>query len=283
MADDPFYRSAADYDLRYSYGSNIDVAFWSRLRARLGARRVLELACGSGRVTLPLARAGLAEGVQVVGLELAPAMLAGARAKLAAEPAAVQAAVRLVEGDMRAFALPERFDLIAVPFNSLAHLHTIDDQVACFESARRHLAPGGRFAVEVMQPRIEELYQTVTEPEKWYVDGGATDLVTGDRLVRHRRRRYQRDTQTAESHYIEERLTPSGELKSQTVDLRQHIYSPRELELLFRLTGFRVEAIYGDYEFGPFTEESEYLIVVGAAVEEAAPTPRRAPEMPRLM
>lgn len=264
MADDPYYRSATDYDLRYSLGSNVDVGFWCALRERLGARRVLELGCGTGRVTLPLARAGLAAGAQVVGLDLAPAMLAGARAKLATEPAAVQAAVRLVEGDMRAYALDERFDLIIVPFNTLGHLHTIDDQLACLTTARQHLAPGGHFAVEVMQPGIDELYRAVAEPDRYYVDGGVTDPASGERLVRHRRRRYRRDTQTAESHYLEERLTAAGELVTQTVDLRLHVYFPRELELLFRLAGYRIEAVYGDYAFAPFSEASHYLIVVGS-------------------
>jgi SAM-dependent methyltransferase len=265
VADDPYYRSAADYDLRYGQGSNVDVAFWCALRERLGARRVLELGCGTGRVTLPLARAGLAAGAQVVGLDLAPAMLAGARAKLAAEPVAVQAAVRLIEGDMRAYALDERFDLIIVPFNTLGHLHTIDDQLACFMTARRHLAPGGRFAVEVTQYGLDELHQAVTQPDRYAVAGGVTDPASGERLVRHRRRRYRRDSQTLEAHYLEEWLTAAGALVTRTADLRLHVYFPRELELLFRLAGYQVEAVYGDYAFGCFTAESHYLIVVGRA------------------
>jgi SAM-dependent methyltransferase len=274
MDDDEFYRSAADYDLRYSYGRNVDVAFWVALRERLGARRVLELGCGTGRVTLPLARAGAADGVEIVGLDRSTAMLDGARAKLAAEPPAVRAAIRLVEGDMRAFSMAERFDLICIPFNTLGHLHTIDDQLACLATARRHLAPGGRFAVEVTHLSIEELHRAVAEPDRLWVDDLSTDPATGARLVRHLRRRYERDTQTADSHFVEERLTADGDLTVQTIDLRLHVYFPRELELLFRLAGYRVEVVYGDYAFGPFTEESAYLIMVGwpAGEAESGPT-----------
>jgi ubiquinone/menaquinone biosynthesis C-methylase UbiE len=267
MDDDEFYRSASDYDLRYGHGSNVDVAFWIALRERLGARRVLELGCGSGRVTLPLARAGAAQGVTIIGLDLSSAMLDGARTKLASEPAEVMAAVRLVEGDMRSFALDERFDLIFVPFNTLGHLHAIDDQIACLTTARRHLAPGGRFAAEVTQLGLDELHRGVAEPDRLFVHDATTDPATGERLVRHRRYRYRRDTQTADSHFVEERLTTGGDVIVQTADLRLHVYFPRELELLFRLAGYQIEAAYGDYAFGPFTAASEYLTMVGRARE----------------
>lgn len=269
MHDDAFYRSAALYDLRYGQGSNVDVAFWCELRARLGARRVLELGCGTGRVTLPLARAGVERGVTVVGLDRSAAMLAGASAKLEAEPPAVRAAVRLVEGDMRAFALGERFDLIVVPFNTLGHLHTIDDQVACLTTARAHLAPGGRLAVEVIQPGLEELHRAVAEPDRHEVDGGTVDPATGDRLVRYARRRYHRATQTSRSSYLEEWLTAAGDLDARTAELALHVYFPRELELLFRLAGYQVDATHGDYAFGPFDDASSYLVVVGSAPGQA--------------
>lgn len=272
MADDEaLYRSAAAYDLRYGHGSNVDVAFWCALRRRLGARRVLELGCGTGRLTLPLAADGLVDGVSVVGLDRVPAMLAGAQAKLAAVPAALQAAVRLVGGDMRAFALAATFDLVGIPFNTLGHLHTIDDQRACLTAAARHLAPGGRVAVAVEQPVLADLLAVAESSSGLAFDSAAVDPAHGDRLVRYRRQTYARDTQTLVTHFVDERLTPAGDLIIEESDLRLHVYTPRELELLFALSGLTVTAMYGDYAFAPLSAASSHLIVVGARDIPATP------------
>ena len=100
----------------------------------------LELACGSGRIAVPLAR----EGVRLVGLDNSPAMLARAR-----EKSAGLAGVEWVEGDMRSFDLGRLFGLVIIPVASLQPLLTTEDQMACLRCAHRHLAPGGRLAFEL--------------------------------------------------------------------------------------------------------------------------------------
>ncbi|MCC6628255.1 MAG: class I SAM-dependent methyltransferase [Chloroflexi bacterium] len=269
--DEPLYRSAAGYDLRYSHGSNADVGFWCALRRRLGARRVLELGCGTGRLTLPLAADGLADGVSVVGLDRALAMLAGARAKLVAAPPAVRAAVRLFGGDMRDFALAAAFDLVCIPFNTLGHLHTIDEQRACLTAATRHLAPGGRVVVAVEQPALADLAAAAEPSPNLAFDSAAVDPASSDRLVRYRRQTYARDTQTLVTHFVDERLTPAGDLIIEESDLRLHVYTPRELALLFALSSLTVTATYGDYDFAPLSAASSHLILVGASDAPATP------------
>jgi SAM-dependent methyltransferase len=71
---EPIYRRPADYDLEHE-GDEDDIRFYVRMIERLRPRRVLELACGSGRVTLPLAEAGARLGAAIVGLELADEMI----------------------------------------------------------------------------------------------------------------------------------------------------------------------------------------------------------------
>jgi SAM-dependent methyltransferase len=263
-----FYRSPADYDAYYDGWTAVDVPFWSSLIERLGARRVLELGCGTGRLTIPLARAVAPLGCRVVGLDLAPALLAYAETKLAAEPAAVRAAVRLVEGDMRDFTLPERFDLIFIPLNTLADLDSIDDQLASLAAARGHLAPGGRLAVDVALPGLDELHQESTGPTAPQIDGWQIDPVTGQALMRYRRRAYQRHTQTSQTHYSDEARLPSGELARRERDYQQHVFFPREVELLFRLASYRVTETYGDYHSQPFGPTSPQLIALGVAADE---------------
>ena len=112
--------------------------------ARQQAGPVLELACGTGQITIPI---GL-DGQPTVGLDRSRAMLDVARKQAAADNAPVE----FVEGDMRDFALGRDFDLIFVARNSLLHLLSTEDLLAAFAAVRRHLAPNGVFAFDIFNP-----------------------------------------------------------------------------------------------------------------------------------
>jgi SAM-dependent methyltransferase len=114
-----------------------------------GTRPVLELACGTGRLTIPIAR----DGHETVGLDTSPTMLEAARAK--AESSGL--GNTFVRGDMRAFALHRHFGLIVVSCNSLAHLTTNEDLRACLRRVRDHLEPGGFFAFDIVNPDVTAL------------------------------------------------------------------------------------------------------------------------------
>jgi SAM-dependent methyltransferase len=126
-----------------------DLPFYLDL-ARQEGPRVLEVACGSGRLLMPLVRAGLC----VVGIDISPHMLALARVKLEAAPVAGQA--ELVQTDMRTFELDQRdFDLAIVPVKSFAYLTETDEQLQCLESIRAHLRPAGLLALDLLHPLPE--------------------------------------------------------------------------------------------------------------------------------
>ncbi len=130
------------YDLLFE-GLDFDHAFYVGL-ARAARGPVLELACGTGRVLLPMLRAG----AEVEGLDLFRPMLERCAAKARAEgftPA-------LHHGSMSAFALPRRFALIVIPFNAFAHNMTSEEQLGCLQRCREHLAPGGCLAFDVFSP-----------------------------------------------------------------------------------------------------------------------------------
>jgi SAM-dependent methyltransferase len=110
---------------------------------------VLELACGTGQLTIPVAAAGH----PAVGLDRSHAMLLVARRRAAA----AGAPVALVQGDMRDFALGRRFDVIFVARNSLLHLLSTGDILAAFAAVRRHLTPDGVFAFDVFNPDVRLL------------------------------------------------------------------------------------------------------------------------------
>lgn len=131
MAELPeaIYQRPQDYDLEH-VGDTDDIEFFVSLLKRLQPKRVLELACGNGRVTLSLAQAGAKQGFEVAGLEMVPEMLEAARQKF--QESAPDIKVPLMEGDMREWKAEKPFDVILTPCSSVCHLLTLEDQLAAW-------------------------------------------------------------------------------------------------------------------------------------------------------
>src|ERR1700730_2175814 len=108
-----------------------DIGFFVEAAKDVGGQ-VLEVGCGTGRVLIPTARAG----VEVVGLDLSPHMLGVCRKRLENESRAVQSRIQLVQADMREFSLPQTFSLTTVPFRPFQHLTTVSDQLSCLQLIR---------------------------------------------------------------------------------------------------------------------------------------------------
>ncbi|MDQ1427352.1 MAG: hypothetical protein QOK39_828 [Acidimicrobiaceae bacterium] len=125
--------------------SDSDVEFWRGVAAARSGAPVLELACGTGRLTVPLAAAG----APIVGLDNNRAMLAAARRRSHHSRAIRGHPPLFVATDMRRFALAARFGLVFVGYNSLQLLTAAGDMVACLTAARQHLRPDGLVGVEV--------------------------------------------------------------------------------------------------------------------------------------
>jgi SAM-dependent methyltransferase len=261
---EPIYRRPHDYDLEHE-GDNEDVGFYRRLLGRLRPRRVLELACGSGRVTVPLAEIGAAEGIEVVGLELADEMLAGAERKRQQAAPEVQRALRLVKGDMRTWVADEPFDLIVTPCSSLTHLLTIEDQLATWRTAHRNLVPGGRFVADIAMPNLAAFVDAARTPARLLVevDLDSTQPESGTRLVRYKTTRYLPNEQRAEIRFLYDRFTAEHVVDRYLSDFESHVYFPREVQLLFLITGFEIEQVYGSYFERPLRPTSREMITVG--------------------
>lgn len=100
---------------------------------------ILELACGTGIITIELAHAGF----HVTGLDISSDMLQVAQEKIAREDADVQSRIRLIEADMKDFKLDEKFNGIFIPSNSFGYLITLDEQKSCLQASHAHLKPPG--------------------------------------------------------------------------------------------------------------------------------------------
>ena len=156
-----------------------DVPYYVETARRSGGP-VLELGCGTGRVTVPIA----ASGVEITGLDVSPAML-----KLAEESAAGSSkdgTLSLVEADMKEFDLGRQFSLVIAPFRSFQNLLSVPDQISALASVKRHLAPGGALAFDIFLPEPSTLVQDQDVP---YHLKDVTDPETGVRRVLYQQRR----------------------------------------------------------------------------------------------
>ncbi len=258
------YLRPDDYDLEHS-GNDEDVLFYCRLSERLGAKKILELGCGTGRITLPLAELASPGERTIVGLDSAPAMLATARARLDATPSAVQKRTTFVQAQWQSWQADGQFDLILVPCASVTHISTLSDQIALWKRSFDNLSPGGRFVVEVTMPNLATFADSFSRPPRVLLE---TDLDVENkeektRLLRHRTTQYLGDEQRAFIRFMYEKLCDGRSVERYIDDFQSHVYFPRELQLLFLHSGFEIETVYGDYLFRPLQNLSPLIIMVG--------------------
>ena len=262
-----FYQvAAAFYDRTFGRaeleGERGDVAFYVE-EARQAGAPVLDLACGTGRVLIPAAEAGLT----VVGLDSATAMLAIAQEKIAKLPDATQQRIELVEGDMRSFALDQRFKLIMIPLRSFLHLMTPADQRQALGCIRDQLADDGRLVFNIFDPRLDMIAAHVgTLGHALQKDDEFTHPETGRRVVVWVSRHYDPAQQIIEEEHIFEELDVDGRVVAKThVSLAGRWVYRYEMQHLLELSGFAVEALYGSYERGPFRHGGEQIWVARRA------------------
>jgi SAM-dependent methyltransferase len=254
-------RLAALYDLDTApLEGYADVEWFGGLARRTGGP-VLELGCGTGRIAVPLAQ----DGHHLVGLDRSGAMLE--RAERRARRANVE--VRWVEGDMRAFSFDESFALIFVAFNSFLMLKP-DDRWACLARVREHLAPRGRFAIDVFQPdpnRIVGFEGGVLD--EWERE----DPETGRSVRKFSASRANVDGVSQRIWYDE--TDDDGVVHRVGGNTELHYLYRREAELLFSEAGFNVETMHGDYDGGPVDSSSRKLLVVAKRRERGSGRERR--------
>jgi len=219
---------------------------------------ILELACGTGRVLLPLAR----QGYDVTGVDVSEAMLAVARRKVAAE--GLEKRVTLVHQDMRELALDGRFNLAFVAVNSFMHLLTTDDQMAALGGVRQHLQPGGLLLLDLFNPDLGRLLDARGQV---YLDKVFTDPGTGHSLMRFSTQRVELSKQTLRVSYIVDELDEEGGVRRTLFPYSIRYLFRSELELLLRQAGFAVEAIYGSYDLDEFDDDSEKMIAVARRLD----------------
>ncbi|WP_244246974.1 class I SAM-dependent methyltransferase [Nocardioides euryhalodurans] len=201
-----------------------------------GEGRALELAVGTGRVACPL----LARGVPVAGIELSAPMVARLRRK------AEEQVLPVTLGDMATTRVAGEFSLVYLVYNTIGNLRTQDEQVACFANAARHLAPRGRFVVEVGVPPLRRLppgqVAVPFDVSEGHLGFDTFDLVGQQGTSHHYWPADDGTTRYGAHHY-------------------RYVW-PEECDLMARLAGLELEARYADWDRSPFTADSERHVSV---------------------
>lgn len=233
-----------------------DVAFYLAAAQRCGGP-ILELGCGDGRLTIPLARAGYA----VVGVDISHAMLTRGRRRLAVEREAVVERVSLVEADATALDLGDaRFPLVVIPFNVLILMAERPRQRALLDVAVRYLAPGGRVVLDVMNPLVLSLGgDSSPQPSM-----PRRNPATGNVYVKHAvTTRIDADQRQRIYGWYEEQLS-SGAAFTSDFGYWWRLIFRGEMTALLELSGLAERQAWGDFDGGAWDVDSPRLIVEAA-------------------
>lgn len=235
-----------------------DVAFYRRAVEEFGDP-VLELGCGTGRITMALAEIGK----RVTGLDLSERMLERAARKRSALNKEERERVHLVQSDMSKFELGEKFRLVIIPFRPFQHLLQVRDQMDCLERVRKHLKPGGRLILDVFQTDAERMHDPVHMRESSLVDYKTAD----GRQVRISERvaAFHRAEQINDVEMIYSVQHPDGRKERLVFAWPLRYFFRYEVEHLLARCGFRVTAEYGDFNRTPIRDDSPEMIFVAEA------------------
>jgi SAM-dependent methyltransferase len=234
------------YDYVAAYAARPDVGFYVEAARQYGGP-VLELGCGTGRILIPTARAG----IDINGLDSSEHMLRICRLRLDAEPPVVRQRTTLHRGDIRHFDLGRTFRLITLPFRPFQYLLTVEEQLACLSAVARHLEPEGHLIFDLANPSVHHLATPVDptttddEPPFTHPDG---------RTITRRSRILERDlaNQTFAGELIYEVTHPGGQTERLVHPYRFRYLFRFEAEHLLARAGLAIKHVYSGFDHAPY-------------------------------
>jgi len=238
----PVYFDGMHYDAWTE--REVDIPFYLDQVAEYG-EPVLELGCGTGRITIPIAE----EGWDIVGLDVSERFLKHAREKAQEEDLEID----WMRGDMRDFSLDEKFSLIIVPFNTIHHILELDGLERVLNNVKRHLKEDGRFIVEFFNPDLDILNRNPDDEHEIL----SYELPEKGEIVVREKTNYRKADQLMHITWIFD-----SEEKEFFKEWIARVYFPKEVDTILNYNGFLIEEKYGDFDASPFTNNSGQQIVV---------------------
>lgn len=254
-AVDSYRVTAKYYDGAYSAKQDlVDLPFYLEL-AEKSPGPILEIACGTGRVLLPIAR----KGIEIHGMDNSVPMLTILKTRLADEPQDVRRRVTLHEGDMREFQLGAQYPLVIIPFRAMQHMHTVEDQISALRAAALHLTDTGILAFDVFYPKFELIHSKMGEEVaemEWSPDSDPGTMM---------RRYFRKDSvdkinQVFSFTFIYRLFRASQLILEETEAFRLSYFTYPHLRALFLLAELEVVAEYGSFAKSPLDNSAEEMI-----------------------
>lgn len=234
------------YDSVVPYRNRQDIDFYVQF-AKESKGSVLELGCGTGRVLIPMAQAG----ISITGFDYSSRMLEALKVRLQDEPIEVQKRVGLIQGDMRNFDLGKRINLITIPFRPFQHLLTVEDELACLNSIHKHLNTGGKLIFDLFNPSLARLI----DPKSSEESQGEPAFTTKDgRNVARKDRLTKVDlaNQIIDCELVYYITHPDGRTERLVHSFKMRYLFRFEAEHLLDRSGFKVEEVYSDFDKSPY-------------------------------
>ncbi|WP_372752874.1 class I SAM-dependent methyltransferase [Labilibaculum sp.] len=237
------------YDANVYDGMNTDLTdlkFYRKWLPKDKGASILELCCGTGRLTIPIAK----DGYKVSGVDIMNSMLEQAKTK--ATEAGLE--IDFIQADIRSLELHKKFDLIFIPFNSIHHLYQNADLFQTLKVVKKHLKENGLFLLDCFNPNI----QYIVESEKEQVEVAEYKTNDGRNILIKQKMQYENKSQInrIEWHYFINDKFDS----IQNLDMR--LYFPQELDSYLQENGFTIIHKFGGFREEEFIDSSEKQIFV---------------------
>lgn len=255
------YRPSAHlYDLDPREITRDDIAFYLAKGKELDGP-VLELGCGTGRVSIPLVE----DGNEIWALDLSDEMLAQLRGKLKRLSAPANQRLHIIHGSMAGFELRRKFDLIIGPFRAFQALSERTEQETCLECVNKHLSDRGQFIMHIFKPKAI-FDQSWIQPDSF--DWKVTDPRTGKAVSRYeRRRRIDLDRQVL---YVDLIYRIEGSIGDVIEPLAISYFYEEQMRSLLRRHGFEIIAELGYFDGRPIASGPELIFVCRRAAGNTA-------------
>lgn len=241
-----FERIAHVYDLVYDYKTE-DIEFYQDLAKKAGSP-ALELACGTGRILIPIAR----EGVKITGIDLTENMLKILKKKLRKENESTRKNVEVMKGNMVNFRL-KKFNMICLPFTSFFVLNKAE-QKKCLKNVYNHLNPKGIFVMDAFHFDSNHPQDVIQHHNTVPYEGGYITKMASN--VREDRKQMMHVT------FFYDFISRKGQVKRIIEKFDLHWVLPDQMREMLKAAGFGKIGLYGDFEKGKFTKDSKTMVFI---------------------
>lgn len=246
------------YDESFALGSEIE-GQWYLNKAKLFGTPVLDLGCGTGRLSLLLAH----QGFEVTGIDQSSGMLDQFKRKLQAESVSVQQRIQVQQQPMAAFSLSQKFHTV-ICCDAFFHNLTVEDEMRCLRCVREHLHPEGRFVFNFPNPTCDFILKAERSAGKEYSERGRYPLRgSHDTLIVEQAQEGNTLAQTITTTLRVTRVDMTGKVIEQSVSswTSRYLFRYEAIHLLARC-GFEIESLVGDYNDGPVTTSGQLIFQV---------------------